>query len=74
MAEPTVMLKDHPHAYLFRDADVEAMSLTSRESEHVLRGKVVGIDDAAMGWSRYAQTMAVNMVSAGLVSNSGPAT
>jgi hypothetical protein len=67
VTEPTVILKDHPHAYLFRDADVEAMSLTSRESEHVLRGKVVGIDDAAMGWSRYAQTMAINMVSSSLL-------
>ena len=28
---------------------------------------MVGIDDAAMGWSRYAQTMAINMVSSSLL-------
>eukprot|EP00959_Pyramimonas_sp_CCMP1952_P379716 7954054-Pyramimonas_sp.AAC.2 len=53
LADPTVVFKQNAFAYLFRDSDVETMSLSSREMSRLIKGKVVGIDDAAMGWSRY---------------------
>ena len=67
LTDTDVIYLQNPFPFLYRDSDVEVMSLTSRERDQLLRGRVVGIDDAAMGWSRYAQTMAVNMVSAGFV-------
>jgi len=67
LADPTMFFKQNVFAYLYRDSDVETMSLSSREPDGVIKGKVVGIDDAAMGWSRYAQTMSVNMASSSLV-------
>mmetsp|Transcript_33962 Transcript_33962/g.47046 ORF Transcript_33962/g.47046 Transcript_33962/m.47046 type:complete len:726 (-) Transcript_33962:56-2233(-) len=67
LADPTVVMHKDVMAYLYKDSDVEAMSLSSKESDRAIRGKVVGIDDKDMGWSRYAQTMSVPLASSSLV-------
>ena len=54
-----------PFAYLARDADVEAVSSAGAASGWAAgraRGGVVSVDDAAMGWSRYAQSLSIAVV------------
>lgn len=43
--------------YLYRDVDIEAVAT---QSGFLTRGRVVSVDDAQMGWSRYAQSLAIS--------------
>ena len=50
----TTKWSDAPFAYLYRDADVEAVAAGGRGGG---RGRVGSVDDAVMGWSRMAQSL-----------------
>lgn len=52
--------------YLARDADVEVVSSAGGGfggSFGLAHGRVVSVDDAQMGWSRYAQSLAISALS-----------
>ena len=62
--DPATTLKEAPFAYLHRTADLEAVSADrSAGSFGLSHGRVVSVDDAAMGWSRYAQSLAISPLS-----------
>ncbi|KAK3258190.1 hypothetical protein CYMTET_32755, partial [Cymbomonas tetramitiformis] len=67
VADVAVAFRENPFVHLTREVDVEAMLFNNKESARTVKGKVVGIDDAAMGWSRYAQTMSAAMVNTGML-------
>ena len=47
------MTLQHPFDHLHRDSDVEGM--TDGDNANAAYGEIYGVDDASMGWSRYAQ-------------------
>jgi hypothetical protein len=51
-------------AYLARDCDIEAPTTASHSAGYLQHGRVVSVDDAQMGWSRYAQSLAISGLSA----------
>ena len=55
-ADLRVSWSDAPFAYLHRDTDLEAVG----GSGYLQFGRVVSVDDAQMGWSRYAQSLAIH--------------
>ena len=66
-ADVTTTWADGPHAfgYLARDTDLEAATGASGRSM-LMHGRVVSVDDAQMGWSRYAQSLAISGLSPNL--------
>ena len=51
--------------YLARDADLETVSTAGfgGSGSFLANGRVVSVDDAQMGWSRYAQSLAISALS-----------
>ena len=47
------MTLQNPFDHLHRDSDVEGM--TDGDNANAAYGEIYGVDDASMGWSRYAQ-------------------
>ena len=55
-ADLRVSWSDAPFAYLHRDTDVEVVG----SGGYHKHGVVMSVDDAAMGWSRYAQSLVIS--------------
>ena len=55
-ADLRVSWSDSPFPYLHRNTDVEAVGIGGYHKH----GAVMSVDDAAMGWSRYAQSLVIS--------------
>ena len=64
LAEASVKLRDTPFPYLHRQTDVEGVSTGGGR---LTFGGVVSVDDRQMGWSRYAQSLAIAAMTPHLV-------
>lgn len=53
LSDTDVAILQNPFPYLYRDHDIEAMS--DGFDEATAYGSIDSVDDASMGWSRYAQ-------------------
>lgn len=53
LSDVDIVTVQNPFKFLYRDSDVEGM--TDGYDDPTAYGEIYGIDDASMGWSRYAQ-------------------
>ena len=57
VADAAAELFESPLPYAHRDSDVEGVATAT---SYMARGHVLSVDDAQMGWSRYAQSMVIS--------------
>ena len=57
VADAAAELYESPLPYAHRDSDVEGVATAT---SYMARGHVLSVDDAQMGWSRYAQSMVIS--------------